>query len=198
MQTRKATAGRLPIAVPMVREAVALFRESEPLETAVSQLQSRGFDHADLSFLAHGAAGKGARGSAERLADDPDTPREAATTDTDIRQQRLLGTSLAATIAGFAAAGFTVATGGVLAAVVAATAAAAGGVGAIGAMIGRKLGEKEAAYLDEQLAKGGVLLWVNLADAAAEGRALEILRAHSGHVEVHEYPADPRDRKIRF
>lgn len=80
----------------MVREAVALFHASEPLETAVSQLQSRGFDHADLSFLAHGAAGQGARGSAEGLAADPQTPREAATTDTDIRQQRLLGTSLAA------------------------------------------------------------------------------------------------------
>ncbi len=39
------------------------------------------------------------------LADDPATPREAPVTDTDLRQGRVLGTSLAATIAAFAAAG---------------------------------------------------------------------------------------------
>ena len=198
MQQRKAKAGRLPISVTMTREAAALFDDAEPLERAVSELQSRGFDRADLSFLAHRSTEAGAheaREPIERLADNPNTPREAATTTPDIRQQRLFGTSLAATIAGFAAAGFTVATGGVLAAVVVATAAAAGGVGAIGAMIGRRLEREEAAHLDAQLAKGGVILWVNLADAAAEERALQILRRHCEHVAVHEYPTDPRDRK---
>ncbi len=42
----------------------------------------------------------------------------------------------------------------------------------------------------EQLERGGVLLWVRLPDAAAEPRALDILRRHSAHdVHVHEFPA---------
>src|SRR6185312_6268652 len=102
--------------------------------------------------------------------------------NSDVRQARILGTGMAATVAAFAAAGFTVATGGVMAAVILAAAGAAGGVGAIGAFLGREIDRSEASYLDDQLARGGVLLWVRTADAAAEERALDILRRHSQRV----------------
>src|SRR5207244_4538012 len=113
---------------------------------------------------------------------------ETPVTDTDLRQGRVLSTSLAATIAGFVAAGFTVATGGVAAAVAAAV--AAGGVGAVGAMIGRKLGQNETSFLDAQLARGGVLLWVRTPDRDTERRALEVLRRHAAHVHLHDLPAE--------
>jgi hypothetical protein len=174
----------------MMREAVALFDDPERLEGAVSDLQSRGFDRADISFLAHDAL-LGQPHGTRRLADDPAAPREPAISDTDIRQGRLLGTSLLATIAGFAAAGFTVAaTGGLAAAAV----AAAGGVGAIGALFGQRLAEDEAAYLEAQLARGGVLLWVRTPEPAAEQRALEVLRRHTAWAYVHEVPKDARQR----
>jgi hypothetical protein len=174
---------------PKLREAVAVFSNPEQLEQAVSDLQSHGFDRADISFLAHEAlSGAGeSRGVAQRT----ETRREAAVTDTDIRQERMLGTSLAATIAAFAAAGFTVATGGALAAAAAAAVVAGGGVGVVGTAIGQKLGEDEAAFLDEQLARGGVLLWVRLGDRVAESRALAVLHRYSDHVRVHEVAADP-------
>jgi hypothetical protein len=177
--------------IATIRETVAAFDDPEKLESAVSELQSNGIDRSDLSFLAHPSLAERLPGNSMRLADDPAAPREAAVTDTDLRQGRVLGTSLAATIAALAAAGFTVTTGGVAAATVAA-AAAAGGIGAVGAVVGRKLGEDQETFLESQFAGGGVLLWVRTRDADAERRALEVLHRHSSHVHLHDLPAQPR------
>jgi hypothetical protein len=174
-----------------IREAVAVFDDPEKLERAMSDLQSHGIDRANLSLLAHGSLANHLPRNPERLADDPNTRREAAVSDTDFRQGQVLGTSLAATIAAFAAAGVSVATGGVAAATAVAAVAAAGGVGAVGALFGRKLREDEAAFLDAQLARGGVLLWVHTPDAPTEQRALEVLHRYSSHVRLHDLPADP-------
>jgi hypothetical protein len=173
-----------------IREVVAVFDHPERLESAISELQSNGIDRSSLSLLAHALPTEFPPGGFMRLAEDPATPREAPVTDTDRRQARVLGTSLAATIAAFAAAGFTVATGGVAAAVAAAV-ATGGGIGAVGALIGRNLGQNETSFLDAQLARGGVLLWVRTPDFDAERRALEVLHRHAAHVHRHDLPAEP-------
>ena len=171
----------------IIREAVAIFDNAEKLEAAVSELQSKGFDRSDLSFLAHETI------SEHRLlrdtggiADDPTITREPVVSDTDVRQGRVLGTSLAATIAGLAAAGFAVATGGVAAAAVAAAAVAAGGIGTAGVVLGRTLADDQASFLDAQLARGGVLLWIRTRDMSAERNAMEILRRYATHVHLHD------------
>lgn len=173
----------------LIREAVALFDDAEQLERAVSDLQGAGFDRADISLLAHSAA-QPRVGGTPHLAQQQAAPREAPVTHTDIRQERLLGTSLAATVAAFAAAGFTVATGGALAVAAVAAAAAGGGVGAIGAWMGARLGRDEVAYFDRQLEKGGVLLWVRLDDPAAETRARGVLERYTSRVEIREFAAN--------
>jgi hypothetical protein len=178
---------------PTFREAVAVFDDAEKLEAAVSELQSNGIDRSELSFLAHPSLAGHVPRDLRRAADDPATPREPVVSETDLRQGRVLGTSLAATIAGFAAAGFTVATGG-LGAAVAAAAVAAGGVGAASTLFGRRLAEGQASFLDAQLARGGVLLWVRTRDAASEQTVLDVLRRQSGHVHVHM----PRLKLQRF
>ena len=44
--------------------------------------------------------------------------------------------------------------------------------------------------LQAQLDKGGLLLWVRIADASHEQKALEILNRHGGEdVHVHDLPA---------
>src|SRR6266550_2500867 len=107
---------------PTIREAVAVFDDAERLESAVSELQSAGMDRSELSILAHTSLAERPFGDLRRAADDPRTPREPVVSDTDWRQGRVLGTSLAATVAALAAAGITVATatGGVAAATIAA------------------------------------------------------------------------------
>jgi hypothetical protein len=173
-----------------IREAVAVFDDAEKLEGAVSELQSNGIDRSELSFLAHDLAAGRVPSDLRRAADDPGTPRDPIVSDTDLRQGRVLGTGLAATIAAFAAAGFTVATGGAGAAVAAAAVAAAGGVGAAATLVGRKLADDERSFLDAQLARGGVLLWVRARDTAMEQTVLEVLRRHSAHVHLHDLPAE--------
>src|ERR1700758_1968253 len=150
---------------PTIREAVAVFDDAEKLESAVSELQSNGIDRSELSFLVHASLAGRPLEDLRQAADDPRTLREPVVSDTDLRQGRVLGTGLAATIAAFAAAGFTVATGGVGAATVIAAVAAAGGVGAASTLFGRKLADDQASFLDAQLARGGALLWVRTRDA---------------------------------
>jgi hypothetical protein len=173
-----------------IREAVAVFDDAEKLENAISELQSKGIDRSELSFLAHDSPGVRLPGDVRRAAVDPATPREPVVSDTDLRQGRVLGTGLAATIAAFAAAGLTVATGGVGAATVIAAVAAAGGVGAASTLFGRKLADDQASFLDAQLARGGVLLWVRTRDAFSERTVLDVLRRYSDHVYVHDFPAE--------
>jgi len=170
-----------------IREAVAVFDDLGKLENAVSKLQSNGIDRSELSFLAHTSLADPGSDDSRRLANDPTTQRESAVTDTDIRQGRVLGTSLAG-VAGLMAAGFAVATGGIAAAVLSA-AAAAGGIGAAGALIGRNVAD-EASLLDAQLERGGVLLWVRTRDADADRRALEVLRRFAAHMRLHDLPGD--------
>src|ERR1700751_4616641 len=115
---------------PTIREAVAVFDDAEKLERAVSELQSNGIDRSELSFLAHPSLAGHMPRNLRQGGGHPAPPRDPVVSDTDLRQGRVLGTSLAATIAAFAAAGFTVATGGLGAAIAAAVATAGGGGGA--------------------------------------------------------------------
>ncbi|HWI26746.1 MAG TPA: hypothetical protein VN668_07220 [Stellaceae bacterium] len=180
------------MAETMIREAVAAFTDAEALKAAVSELQSSGFNRADISFLAReGFEGhlKKDYSDMRRVEDDPAAPRDPVIDETDIRQRRTLDISLATLIAGFAAAGFTVMTGGATLVAAGVTAAAMAGVGGATALIGKAYREGHQNFLQEQLDRGGILLWVRTPDAAAEARAKEILERRAGHdVHTHEVP----------
>lgn len=174
---------------PTIREVVGVFDDPERLEAAVSELQSHGFDRADISVVAPEALDNQVADT-RRAEDDPAVPRDAPFTDTDVRQRRVFGTSMAAVIAALAAAGFTVMTGGATAVAAGVAAAAATGIGAAGALLGREEGLKQDRFLREQLERGGVLLWVHTRDPAAEARASDVLRRHAAQdVHIHEVPA---------
>ena len=69
-----------------------------------------------------------------------------------------------------------------------ASAAALGGGagGLVGAWLAKLLGDQRARRVQEQLAHGGLLLWVRTWDAEEESRAIKILKRHSGRdVHVH-------------
>jgi hypothetical protein len=93
-------------------------------------------------------------------------------------------------VGGVVAVGAVAASGGTLAAIVGA-AALAGGAGAfIGSLLAGWIGDRHARYIQEQLDRGGLLLWVRTWDAGKEKRAVEILKRHSGRdVHVHNLPA---------
>jgi hypothetical protein len=86
-------------------------------------------------------------------------------------------------------AGAVVASGGALAAAITAAAIGGGAGGMAGIGLSSFISQHHADYLQEQLDKGGLLLWVRTRDAAHEERAKEILSRHSAHdVHVHGVP----------
>jgi hypothetical protein len=177
-----------------IREAVAAFDDAKAMQAALSDLQSHGFDRADISFIARDSYLKGHLAQdyddVREAEDDPKARRATPVEETDIRQRRTLEVSTGATIAAFAAVGLTVATGGATALAAGIGAAAAGGVGGLGALVGRLYGQGQQKFMQEQIDRGGVLLWVRLRDADAEQRALDILRRHGARdVHMHDIPA---------
>jgi hypothetical protein len=177
-----------------IREAVAVFDDEAALEAAIDDLSSAGFDRAEISLLAGAATVEEKLGhrftKVGELEDDAAVPRSYFVS------KESLGDAEGALVGGLlyvgavAAAGAIVASGGTLATAIAAATLAGGTGGLIGAALARLVGDHHARYLQEQLDRGGLLLWVHLRDADHEDRALTILRKHSAHdVHVHDLPA---------
>jgi hypothetical protein len=177
-----------------IREAVAVFTDEATLQAAIDDLTSAGFDRAEISLVAGAATVEAELGHRYRkvaeLEDDPAVPRTFYVSEESIgdAEGALVGGLLY--VGAVAAAGAIVATGGTLAAAITAAALAGGTGGLIGAALAKLVGDHHAHYLQEQLDRGGLLLWVRTRDTAHENRAIDILRRHSGHdVHVHDLPA---------
>jgi outer membrane lipoprotein SlyB len=174
-----------------VREAVAVFDDVSSLETAVDELHAAGFAEDAISLLAAHDAIARKLGHlyrrVEELEDDPRAPRTAFVSARNLgeRESRVLGslTVLPTVIA----AGTVVASAGALAAVVVGTAVAGA---TLGTALSHFMNKRRAEWLQEQLERGGLLLWVRTATPERERRAVEVLTRHAVHdVHVHEIPA---------
>jgi hypothetical protein len=177
-----------------IREVVGVFSRSNDLQDAIDELLSSGFDRAELSLLAGEQAIEEKLGhrfeKIDGLADNPVTPRTAYVSTEAIGDAEggLIGGLMS--IGGMAAAGAVVASGGTLVAVIAATAAVGGAGGLVGTILAKRIGDQHAYHLQEQLDRGGLLLWVRTWNVADEKSAMEILKKHSGSdVHVHAFPA---------
>jgi hypothetical protein len=173
-----------------VTEAVAVFHDVSDLDAAVEELRAAGFDRDDISLLATEQAVNRKLGHryerVEELEDDPAAPRVAYRTRTSLgeSEDRLIGslTYLPAVVA----AGTVVASAGVVAAAVTGTAIAGA---LIGTVLSHWLDKSHAEHLQEQLDRGGLLLWVRTPDPETQQRALAILTRHSAHdVHIHRLP----------
>ena len=173
-----------------VREAVAVFGTAQPLQNAIDELLSSGFHRAELGLLAREAdvvskLGHKYRKSSE-LEDDPSVPRAAYVSTEAIGdgQGAVIGALM------YVGAGLLMgpvaAAGGTLAAVAAAAALGGGAGGLAGTWLATLLGDRHAQRIQDQLAHGGLLLWVRTWDAEQENLAVQILERHSGRcVHVH-------------
>lgn len=177
-----------------IREAVGVFADAQTLQTAIDELESAGFDRAEISLLAGEETITEKLGHkysrAEELEDDPKVPRTAfvSTESRGDAEGGLIGGLLY--VGAVAAAGAVVASGGTLLPVIASAAVGGGSGAAIGAVLARLVDRHHAEYMQKQLDHGGLLLWVRTWDAAREARAVDILRRHSAHdVHVHAIPA---------
>lgn len=166
-----------------IREVVAVFENVEALEAAVFDLETHGFDRAAFSLLASEDAVERTLGHRyrriEEMEDEPAAPRETFFS----RASRLEAEyGLAPALALVAAAAV-----GVGSATVTLPILVAAGTGlAMGAALGRIVHQHHAERLQEQLERGGLLLWVNVRDEDEERRAMTVLKTH-GARELHAH-----------
>jgi hypothetical protein len=174
-----------------IREVVAVFDSREALENAIEDLQSTGFDRTQLSLLA-------SRDTVEEqlqhpltdvqdVADDPATPRSEPLERPDVGNVMGVAVGPPAAFAALATAGVIALAGGPLAGIAVGALAAGGGVGALGALLAKSFNDQVVADFQDQIERGGILLWVSLREPEQEAGAREILARHaSGEVRTHE------------
>jgi hypothetical protein len=173
-----------------VREAVGVFDTAEALQAAIDELQSSGFDRADISLMTSEHAVEEKLGHKYRkvteLEDDVEVPRTFYIAPEAIGEAQGALVGALFYVGAIGAAGLIFATGGTMAAAIAGAAAAGGAGGVIGALLAKLIGEHHAHYVQEQLDRGGLLLWVRTWSPERETRAVDILKKHSGRdVHVH-------------
>ncbi len=185
------------------REAVGVFRDPATLETAADELEVSGFDRSAVSVL---AAGERARERIERfyrtvadLEDRSDVPRQAFASSDSRTEGESLTVGIPVYIGGVAGAFAVAASGGALAPAFAA--AIAGGVigGGLGVLLADAVARHHRAWIQEQLKKGGIVLWVSTPSAEAEKRAVAVLeRLGAQHVHIHQIQREWSIRDVPF
>lgn len=177
-----------------VREVVGVFHGADELQAAIDELLQSGFHRAELSLLASEDTVAKKLGHHYRkvssLADDPIIPRAAYVSPEAIggAEGGLIGVLMY--VGAVAAAGAIVASGGTLTAAILGAALTGGAGGLIGSLLARWVGEEHGRHLQDQVDRGGLLLWVRTWDARDEERAMRILKNDLGdEVHVHALPA---------
>jgi len=175
------------------REAVAVFHDEASLRAAVDELLISGFNRAAINLLAGKQAVEATLGHSytkvAELEDDLGVPRIAyIESDSRIEAESVAVGGLAY-VGAVASAGAVVASGGSILATLLAVTIAGGLGGLIGAALAKVIDKHHAHYLQVQLEKGGLLLWVTVASRDQERQALAILKRHGADdVHVHKLP----------
>ncbi len=176
------------------REAVGVFHDEESLRSAVDELLISGFDRSDVSLVAGRRKFEKTLGhmyeTVAEIEDDPDAPHRAYIGPNSRTEASASAIGGLAYVGAMGAVGTIVASGGTVAAALAGAAAAGGAGGALGAALASYIGRRHARYLEEQIERGGLLLWVRTRDAEHEKRARAVLERHAAaDVHLHDLPA---------
>jgi hypothetical protein len=173
----------------MFKEAVGLFINVQDLQNAIRTLEGSAFPRQDISVMAGREKLDEVFGDKVvdplMAMDNADTPRQAPSRP----EEQTIGT--AALIGGgvYVGAMAMALAAGAMAFPALISAAVIGGVGggSVGAVLSKVLGDRYADHLEEQIEKGGLLLWVRTSDEQKEQLATTILRQHNGKfIHIHE------------
>ena len=171
---------------PAAHRVVGIFSSPEALHGVIDALELKGFDHAQFGVLSPKADDTSR--SATQTAADPSTPTDAPDAPDD---PETTGTLATAVIGGLTylgavtALGVMVLAGGGLGLALLAMAAAGGVGGVSGLLIAAGFQREHAETIESQLAKGGLVLWIEPRDAAQQTLALDAMRA-AGATDVTE------------
>ena len=170
------------------REIVGLFADEASLNAAIDELMQIGLRPIDMSLLADSRSlpesVKSATPAARDLEDRADVDR-AAYVSSDTRSEGLAALfGLPVYVASSGAAAAAVLGGAALVPTIAVVAGAGIAGGVVGLLLARMFGHKHAERIQNQIAGGGLLLWVHAPDVTRDGKVIEILKRH-GAQDVH-------------
>jgi hypothetical protein len=177
------------------REAVGVFVDPEALEAAVQRLVAAGFDRGTLSVL--GSEDEIAKHfghlyyRVEAIADDARAPRTSFASAGARLRKEMAAVVFPLYIGGLAGLAAVVASGGALAVAIAGIIVGSAAGAGVGGFLANAIADHHRHEIEEQLARGGLVLWVKVVDPEAERHALAILkRSHAGDVHVHQIPQE--------
>ena len=171
-----------------IREAVGVFQTAPQMESAIEELEEHGFDRAEISLLASDDAVRQKLGhrfyDAKSLEDDPAVPRTAFVSTESIgdAEGALIGGLMY--VGALAAAGIVVASGGAFGALLTAAVAGTASGGLVGGVLATLVGDQHAKLIQDQLDRGGLLVWVRTPSPVDEQKAVDIL-TRNGAADVH-------------
>ncbi len=176
-----------PSAMPgHTREAVGVFMNIDDLQAAVRDLEGTAFPRQDISVM----------GTREELMEvfgnktvDPHVAMESDATPRDVLprpEEKTIGTAAMVGIPAYVGAMGAALAGGAVAFPGLIAAAVIGGLGGgtLGAILVKLMGDRDVRHYEEQIERGGLLLWVRTPDREREEIAIRIMRARNGR-EVH-------------
>lgn len=177
-----------------VREVVAVFDDPDCLDGAVADLQSSGFNRADLSIASGERAllAKLGRSCSDvrEIEDDPAVPRTVFVSKASLGDAEGVLIGVAVYVGAVVAAAIAAEAGAGMWGIILAVAITAAITGLIGAFLVMRLDRRYRADIREQVQRGGFVLWVNLHSPEQEQRALQVLEScNAKRIHVHEVPA---------
>jgi hypothetical protein len=185
------------------REAVGVFAAPDALEAAIDELERSGFDRASISVLGTGDKIRKRLGyvydRVVDLEDDGRAPRSAPPSRDSQAEGEAAAVAVPSYVGGFAGAAAAIASGTVLTAAISATILGAATGAGLGAFLAHAMARRRNKQIEEQLALGGMVLWVNVPDAETENRAISILtKARAWDIHVHKIEREwgPHDRPL--
>jgi hypothetical protein len=182
------------LALAPLKEVVGVFSDASSLEAATEALHARGFDATRITMIASEAAIIAKLGhkyrKIEELEDDPNVPRVAFRSHEDYAAEKTLWVGGLAVLGAAAAAGVIFISGGPLGALLTSGVIGAEVGGFMSGVLADFLDQHHARHLEEQLAHGGLLLFVRIGSVEEEAAAKETLTAHAARdVHAHALPA---------
>ena len=171
------------------REAVGLFTDVKDLQEAVRELEGAPFPRDSITVLGSRKDVREHFGTSTvdpiMAEDDPHAPRQAPVRPEEktIAASALVGCAAYVGVVSATLVAAPVLVPGSLAAI----ALAGGGGAAIGGVLVKLMGDKFDKNIEEQVSRGGLLLWVRTPDSEREAIACDILRRHGAtHINVHD------------
>ena len=171
------------------KEVVGVFMSHDDLQRAIRELEGTSFPRQDISVM-------GGRSELERVfgakvippefaIDNPDTPRQAPSRP----EEQTIG--VAGMIGGTAYVGAMALalTAGAVTFPAIISAAVIGGIsgGTLGAILTKLLGDRYNRHVEQQIEKGGLLLWVRTPDSEREDLANRIMITNNAYqVHMHQ------------